>query len=118
MKYLKVDFFILNKKMIEIRLKIAKLWTLVWTWSDSRRAIRARCKVLLRAAADFNMGNHYYGGFWFIIKKKTTKAIAMKLSIISFGPNSRIVAKFQTDPFRTFRENRAEKNKEITPSKP
>ena len=34
----------------------------------------------------------------------------MKLSIISFGPNPRIVAKFQTDRFRTFRENPREKN--------
>ena len=42
----------------------------------------------------------------------------MKLSIISFGSNSRIVAKFKTDRFRTFGENRAEKNKEITASKP
>ena len=33
----------------------------------------------------------------------------MKLSIISFGTNSRIVTKFQTDTFRTFHENRAEK---------
>ena len=51
----------------------------------------------------------YYGGFLFLIKKKTTKAIAMKLSIISFGPNPRIVAKFQTHRFRTFGENRGEK---------
>jgi hypothetical protein len=37
----------------------------------------------------------------------------MKLSIVSFGPNSRIVAKFRTDRFRTFGENRREKkNKE------
>ena len=42
----------------------------------------------------------------------------MKLFSISFGINSRIVAKFQTDRSRTFRENRAEQNKEITPSKP
>ena len=40
----------------------------------------------------------------------------MKLSIISFGTNSRIAAKFQTDQLWTFRENLAEKNKEITPS--
>ena len=33
--------------------------------------------------------------------------------IISFGPNPRIVAKFQTHRFRTFGENRGEKiNKE------
>ena len=38
----------------------------------------------------------------------------MKLFIISFGTNSRIVAKFQTDRLWTFRENREEeKNKEI-----
>ena len=36
----------------------------------------------------------------------------MKLFIISFGSNSRIVAKFQTHRFRTFGENREEKNKE------
>ena len=42
----------------------------------------------------------------------------MKLSIISFGTNSRSAAKFQTTRFRTFDENRAEKNKEITASKP
>ena len=33
----------------------------------------------------------------------------MKVFIISFGPNPRIVAKFQTDRFRTFGENRGEK---------
>ena len=33
----------------------------------------------------------------------------MKLSIISFGTNPRLVAKFQTDRFRTFGENRGEK---------
>ena len=33
----------------------------------------------------------------------------MKLFIISFGPNPRIVAKFQTDRSRTFGENRAGK---------
>ena len=33
----------------------------------------------------------------------------MKLSIISFGRNPRIVAKFQTDRLRTFGENRGEK---------
>ena len=42
----------------------------------------------------------------------------MKLSIVSFGTKTRIVAKFQTDRFCTFRENRAQKNKEITPGKP
>ena len=53
-----------------------------------------------------------YVGFWFLIKKKkTTKAIAMKLSIISFGSNPRIVAKFQTDRLRTFGENGEQKNK-------
>ena len=37
----------------------------------------------------------------------------MKVYIISFGPNPRIVAKFQTDRFRTFGENLSEKkNKE------
>ena len=36
----------------------------------------------------------------------------MKLFIISFGTNSRIVAKFQTDRLWTFGENRGEK-KEI-----
>jgi len=50
-----------------------------------------------------------YRGFWFLIKKKTTKAITMKLSIISFGPYPRIVTKFQTDRLRTFRENPGEK---------
>jgi len=35
--------------------------------------------------------------------------MTMKLSIISFGTNSRIAAKFQTHRFRTFGENRAEK---------
>ena len=35
----------------------------------------------------------------------------MKLSIISFGPNSRIVAKFQTDRLRTFGENGEQKQK-------
>ena len=58
------------------------------------------------------MEKPYYVSFWFLIKK-TIKAIAMKLSIISFGPNSRIVAKFQTDRLRTFGENpRDKKNKE------
>ena len=40
----------------------------------------------------------------------------MKVFIISFGPNPRIVAKFQTDRFRTFGENRGEKkiNKETS----
>ena len=33
----------------------------------------------------------------------------MKVFIITFGPNPRVVAKFQTDRFRTFRENRREK---------
>ena len=33
----------------------------------------------------------------------------MKVFIISFGPNPRVVAKFQTDRFRTFGENRGEK---------
>ena len=33
----------------------------------------------------------------------------MKVFIISFGPNPRIVAKFQTDRFRTFGENHGEK---------
>jgi len=33
----------------------------------------------------------------------------MKLFIISFGPNPRIVANFQTDWFRIFGENRAGK---------
>ena len=33
----------------------------------------------------------------------------MKVFIISFGPNPRIVAKFQTHRFRTFGENRGEK---------
>ena len=42
----------------------------------------------------------------------------MKAIIISFGTNPRIVAKFQTDRFRTFDEKRAEKNKEITARKP
>jgi hypothetical protein len=42
----------------------------------------------------------------------------MKLCIVSFGTNPRIVAKFQTDRFRIFDANRAEKNKEITASKP
>ena len=38
----------------------------------------------------------------------------MKLFPISFGPNPRIVAKFQTDRFRTFGENLSEKkNKKI-----
>ena len=37
----------------------------------------------------------------------------MKLFIISFGTNSRIVAKFQTDRLWTFGENRGEKKKEI-----
>ena len=32
----------------------------------------------------------------------------MKVFIISFGPNPRIVAKFQTHRFRTFGENRGE----------
>ena len=33
----------------------------------------------------------------------------MKLFAISFGTNPRILAKFQTDRFRTFGENRADK---------
>ena len=43
----------------------------------------------------------------------------MKLSIISFWPDPRIVAKFQTDRFRTFGENRAQikKNKETHAAK-
>ena len=36
----------------------------------------------------------------------------MKLFIISFGTNPRIMAKFQTDRFGTFGENLSEKNKE------
>jgi len=40
---------------------------------------------------------------------RTTKAITIKLSIISFGTNPRIAAKFQTDRFRHFGGNRAEK---------
>ena len=40
----------------------------------------------------------------------------MKVFIVSFGPNPRIVAKFQTHRFRTFGKNRGEqknkKNKE------
>ena len=35
----------------------------------------------------------------------------MKLIIISFGPNTRIVAKFQTDRFRTLGENLSEEKK-------
>jgi hypothetical protein len=35
----------------------------------------------------------------------------MKVFIISFGPNPRIVAKFQTHRFRTFGENPGEKKK-------
>ena len=40
----------------------------------------------------------------------------MKGFIVSFGPNPRIVAKFQTHRFRTFGENRGEKkiNKETS----
>ena len=41
----------------------------------------------------------------------------MKLSIISFGPNPRIVAKFQTDRLRTLLENPIKKVKKPTPSK-
>ena len=37
----------------------------------------------------------------------------MKVFIISFGPNPRIVAKFQTHRFRTFGENRGEKKIKI-----
>ena len=37
----------------------------------------------------------------------------MKVFIISFGPNPRIVAKFQTDRSRTFGENRGEKKNKI-----
>jgi hypothetical protein len=40
----------------------------------------------------------------------------MKLVLISFGTNPRIVAKFQIDRFGTFGENRGETK--ITPSKP
>ena len=43
----------------------------------------------------------------------------MKVFIISFGPNPRIVAKFQTHRFRTFEENRGEKKiKKPTLGKP
>ena len=43
----------------------------------------------------------------------------MKVFIISFGPNPRIVAKFQTHRFRTFGENRGEKKiKKPTRGKP
>ena len=35
----------------------------------------------------------------------------MKVFIISFGPNPRIVATFQTDRFRTFGEHRGDKRK-------
>ena len=42
----------------------------------------------------------------------------MKVFIISFGTNPRIAAKFRTDRFRTFDENRAGKNKDITANKP
>ena len=76
--------------MIEIGLKIPKLWTFLCTHTS---AGQQRIMVILRRFSIFN-------------KKKTTKAIAMmKLFIISFGPNPRIVAKFQTDRFRTFGEN-------------
>jgi len=37
----------------------------------------------------------------------------MKVFVISFGPNPRIVAKFQTGRFRTVGENRGEKIKKI-----
>ena len=64
----------------------------------------------------------------FFFNLRTTKAIAIKLSIISFGTNPRIAAKFQTDPriaakfqtdrFRHSGGNRAEKIIEITAIKP
>ena len=64
------------------------------------------------------MWNLYHGGF-FIFNLKTTKAITIKLSIISFGTNPRIAAKFQTDRFRNFGGYRAEKIYiENTASKP
>jgi len=42
----------------------------------------------------------------------------MKLSVISSGTDSRIAAKFQTDRFRAFGENRAEEKKLRRSSKP
>jgi len=41
----------------------------------------------------------------------------MKFFTVSFGPNSRIVAKFQSDRLRTFGENWEKKMKKPTPSK-
>jgi len=75
-------------------------------------ASRCHCKVLLLQAANFNGKS--------LIRRlnRTTNAITMKLSLFSFGTNSNIVTKFQTDRFGTFDKNRAEKNKEITLSKP
>jgi len=46
--------------------------------------------------------------FYFYIKKNT-KAITRKVFIISFETNPRLVVKFQTDRFRTYDENRADK---------
>ena len=42
----------------------------------------------------------------------------MKVFVISFGTNPRISTKFQTDRLKTFDENQAAKNAEITPRKP
>ena len=67
------------------------------------------CEALLCVAASLTMGNPHYG-------EKTTKAITMKVFIISFETNPHILAKFQTDRFRTLDENRA--GKKIMPSKP
>ena len=75
---------------------------------------RYTLQALLRVAANFIMGNRYY-----FYLKNTAKAITIKVFIIYFGTNSRIVAKFQPDRFRNGDENYADKNsKEITPTKP
>ena len=42
--------------------------------------------------------------------------MTMKVFIVSFGTNPRIVANFQTDRFRTYNDSRA--GKKITPLKP
>lgn len=55
---------------------------------------------------------------WIFLLKKTTKAASMKVFMISFRSNSHIVAKFQIDRFRDCDTNQAEKNIEITVSKP
>ena len=118
MTYIKEARFILYKlkSWSKSGLKYESCW-LINTAAVRRIKQRpfAACIITSRGqaagpVATITMGNPICDGFWFFYYK-TTKAIAIKLSIISFGTNSRIAAKFQIHRFRTFGENRGEKEK-------